>query len=597
MTADGRRERRERPAGGHVHPAGRSFLLPNPVLTASGCAAAGRELDPFLDLTAIGAVVTKSIMLEPRSGRPTPRMAETPSGMLNSIGLQGPGIEAFLAKDLRWLRERGTRTVVSIAGGSVQEYAAWPSGCATSRASRRIEVNISCPNVESRGQVFACDPLVRGLRGPGRAPAHRPGRPGPGQAQPGRHRHRRDRAGRASRPAPTGVVDDQHPARHGHRPGHHAPDARRGDRRPVRAGDPAGRGARGLAGARRAARTCRSSGMGGIRTGQDAFEFLLAGASAVSVGTVVFNDPHAPARVSAELRDILAARGITRAGRRRRPRPYDAGPTRRPGDRRRREPRRARAPARHCEPDGRRADRQRHRCADRGGPRRTGPRTPSLRWAAAAAPARRRHEGGPGDLPARRRRRSSTTSEPRRPDAGCSWTSSCTTSRTPSPVPPAASRTSSPTSSRCTPAAARPWSRRRSRRCPDTRITAVTVLTSLSRGRPGRRRPGRPGPRGGGPPGPAGGRRGRPGAGLLARRRSPRSAPRSRPDIPLITPGVRPAAGAGSASSPTRRASRPRRRPWPPGADLLVIGRPITGAARPGRGRRSTGRRRLWWPR
>ena len=81
--------------------------LPGPVLTASGCAAAGKELDQFFDITAIGAVVTKSIMMEPRSGRATPRMAETPSGMLNSIGLQGPGIEAFLEHDLAWLRERG----------------------------------------------------------------------------------------------------------------------------------------------------------------------------------------------------------------------------------------------------------------------------------------------------------------------------------------------------------------------------------------------------------------------------------------------------------------------------------------------------------
>ena len=77
--------------------------LPNPLMTASGCAGYGRELDQFFDITALGAVVTKSIMLQPRSGRPTPRMAETPSGMLNSIGLQGPGIEQFVERDLKWL--------------------------------------------------------------------------------------------------------------------------------------------------------------------------------------------------------------------------------------------------------------------------------------------------------------------------------------------------------------------------------------------------------------------------------------------------------------------------------------------------------------
>jgi len=96
--------------------------LPNPVLTASGCAAAGRELDPFFDLTAIGAVVTKSIMLAPRAGRATPRMAETPSGMLNSIGLQGPGIDAFLEKDLPWLRERGARAVVEVLAGGTPRH-------------------------------------------------------------------------------------------------------------------------------------------------------------------------------------------------------------------------------------------------------------------------------------------------------------------------------------------------------------------------------------------------------------------------------------------------------------------------------------------
>src|SRR5690349_8420898 len=80
--------------------------LPNPILTASGCAAAGREIGQFVDVAALGAVVTKSVMLRPRSGRPTPRMVETPSGMLNSIGLQGPGIEGFLEHDLPWLRER-----------------------------------------------------------------------------------------------------------------------------------------------------------------------------------------------------------------------------------------------------------------------------------------------------------------------------------------------------------------------------------------------------------------------------------------------------------------------------------------------------------
>src|SRR5881275_3716266 len=99
------------------------FTAPDPVFTASGCAAAGQELAAFNDLPALGGVVTKSIQLAARSGRPTPRMAETPSGMLNSIGLQGPGIDAFLEQDLAWLGDNDVRAVVSIAGSSVDEYA------------------------------------------------------------------------------------------------------------------------------------------------------------------------------------------------------------------------------------------------------------------------------------------------------------------------------------------------------------------------------------------------------------------------------------------------------------------------------------------
>jgi len=89
--------------------------IPNPILTASGTAGSGKELSQFFPLSDIGAVVTKSIMLKPRSGRATPRMAETPSGMLNSIGLQGPGIDIFLENDIPWLVSQGARIIVSIA--------------------------------------------------------------------------------------------------------------------------------------------------------------------------------------------------------------------------------------------------------------------------------------------------------------------------------------------------------------------------------------------------------------------------------------------------------------------------------------------------
>src|SRR4051794_39556462 len=116
--------------------------FPNPIFTASGCAAAGRELEPYLDVAGLGAVVTKSIMLRPRSGRATPRMAETPSGMLNSIGLQGPGIAAFVDGDLPWLDEQGARAIVSIAGTTADEYVKLAQRLRGRRGVAAVEVNI-----------------------------------------------------------------------------------------------------------------------------------------------------------------------------------------------------------------------------------------------------------------------------------------------------------------------------------------------------------------------------------------------------------------------------------------------------------------------
>ena len=284
--------------------------LPDPVLTASGCAAAGRELPPFLDLTAIGAVVTKSIMLNARSGRPTPRMAETPSGMLNSIGLQGPGVEEFVAKDLRWLREHGIRTVVSIAGGSVAEYQKLAQRLRHEPGISAIEVNISCPNVESRGQVFACDPFSAGSVVQVVRRHSAPDMPVLAKLSPdvtdivaiAKSVLEAGADGLSLINTLLGMVidpDTMRPMLGGMTGGLSGPAIR-----PV--------AVRAVWQVHAAYPRVPILGMGGIRTGQDAFEFLLAGASAVSVGTAVFNDPSAPARISAELGEILTARGINR---------------------------------------------------------------------------------------------------------------------------------------------------------------------------------------------------------------------------------------------------------------------------------------------
>ena len=130
--------------------------LRNPILTASGCFASGREVNRFFDVNRLGAVVAKSVTLEPRLGLPTPRMTETPSGMLNAIGLQNPGIDAWLERDLPWLRAHGVPTIVSIAGKTVAEYRALAERLRGVDGIIAIEVNISCPNVEDRGIVFGC---------------------------------------------------------------------------------------------------------------------------------------------------------------------------------------------------------------------------------------------------------------------------------------------------------------------------------------------------------------------------------------------------------------------------------------------------------
>ncbi len=288
--------------------AGVSF--PSPVFTASGCAAAGQELSQFVDLTKLGAVVTKSIMAKPRSGRATPRMAETPSGMVNSIGLQGPGIDVFLDKDLAWLEAKGARTVVSIAGGSVDEYVELARKLRGRPGMSMLEVNISCPNVEDRGQVFACDPDAAAAVIHAVKRNSAPEIPVFAKLSPdvtdivaiARACVNAGASGLSMINTLLGLVIDTTTLR------------------PVLAGVTGGLSGPAI---RPVAVRCVWQvhaampevpilGMGGIRTGLDALQFLAAGASAVSVGTVVFNDPTAPSRIHAELAAALAARGIDR---------------------------------------------------------------------------------------------------------------------------------------------------------------------------------------------------------------------------------------------------------------------------------------------
>lgn len=284
-----------------------SLELQAPTATASGCAAAGRELAQFGDVSTLGAVVTKSIMLKPRSGRATPRMAETPSGMLNSIGLQGPGIDAFLEKDLSWLRDNNVTTIVSIAGNNVAEFGELARILRDVPGIGGLEVNISCPNVESRGQVFACNPfsaaeVIDTVRNEWTSTAPILAKLSPDVTDI------TEIAGSVINAGADGIsmintllgmvidVDRMKPMLGGRTGGLSGPAIR-----PV--------AVRAVYQVHAAYPDVPILGMGGIRTGHDALEFIAAGASAVSIGTVVFGDPGAPWRIANELGHELASRG------------------------------------------------------------------------------------------------------------------------------------------------------------------------------------------------------------------------------------------------------------------------------------------------
>lgn len=278
-----------------------SVTLPNPVMTASGTAGHGTELAPYVDLSSLGAVVVKSLSADPWAGNPAPRVHETPAGMLNSVGLQGPGVEAWLRDDLPALQALGARIVVSIWGRSVDDYARAAAMLADAPAEViAVEVNLSCPNVESRDSMFAHSPASTTEAMAVTAACNRPrwAKLSPNVTDlPSIAAAARDGGAEAVTLVNTlmGLLID--------------PDTRRAR---------LGNGGGGLSGpaihpvAVRAVYETHAAhpdlpivGVGGVACGADAAELLLAGASAVQVGTATFADPRAPARVLEELAEWM----------------------------------------------------------------------------------------------------------------------------------------------------------------------------------------------------------------------------------------------------------------------------------------------------
>jgi len=283
--------------------------LPNPIMTASGTSGHGAELDAYFPLAMLGAVVVKSLAAEPWGGNPAPRLRDVREGMLNSVGLQGPGVEAWLANDLPSLQRARARVVVSIWGRTIEEFekaAAQLAGAADDIIA--VEVNLSCPNLDGGAHLFAHD--GRDTSSVVTAVVAAQSRPVWAKLTA----HVTDVVAIASGAQDAGAaavtvtntlfgmaID---------------PNTRH-----YRLGSTAGGG--GLSGraihpvAVRAVHDIHVAlpelpivGVGGVASGADAVELLLAGASGVQVGTATFADPRAPLQVLEELEQWCAARGV-----------------------------------------------------------------------------------------------------------------------------------------------------------------------------------------------------------------------------------------------------------------------------------------------
>lgn len=279
--------------------------LRNPVLTASGTSGYGLDLLPHGDIARLGGIVCKSLSLRPREGNAPTRIAETPAGMVNSIGLQNIGIDAFLGKALPELRRHDVAIVANIFGETIDEFAALAARVESAEGVTAIELNISCPNTDRGGIEFGVDPeatarVTEAVKRATRLPVIVKLSPNVTDIAV---------IARAARDAGAdilslvntfmGMVIDIE------------------TRRPVLSS-----GSGGLSGpairpmaVHLVARVARSVklpliGIGGVRTGEDAIEFLMAGASAVEVGTATFTEPAAAMRVASEIEAWCRARGV-----------------------------------------------------------------------------------------------------------------------------------------------------------------------------------------------------------------------------------------------------------------------------------------------
>ena len=280
--------------------------MKNPVMTASGTFGSGAEYGELVDLNQLGAVVTKGVADVPWPGNPAPRIAETPSGMLNAIGLQNPGIDTFIRRDLAFLDAFDTKVIVNVCGHSPEEYLEVVEKLSDQKRVDLLEINISCPNVKEGGIAFGTSPkMVEEITRQIKKKAARP-------------------VIMKLSPNVTSIAEIARAAEAGGADAISLINTLMGmkidvERRTFALANKTG----GLSGPAihpvavrmvyEAAHAVQIPviGMGGISTAEDALEFILAGASAVSIGTASFHDPYTALHVIDGLGEYLARHQIS----------------------------------------------------------------------------------------------------------------------------------------------------------------------------------------------------------------------------------------------------------------------------------------------
>ncbi len=282
------------------------ITLKNPIIAASGTFGFGRDFTRFYDISRLGGISAKGVTPAERAGNPPVRIAETPSGILNAVGLQNPGIDAFLETELPWMLSQGATVICNISGNTIEEFSRMAQKLDNS-GTAFIEVNVSCPNIHAGGKVFGSDP--ESILTVTQAVRRVTGKPIMIKLSPNvsdiAEMAAAAQAGGADAVSLINTIAGM------------AIDIN--TRRPV-LGNITG-GMSGPAVRPVALRMCYQAaqavsipvvGMGGIMTGEDAVMFLLAGCTAVQVGTANLADPMACVRILDELEDYMNRKGIKR---------------------------------------------------------------------------------------------------------------------------------------------------------------------------------------------------------------------------------------------------------------------------------------------